>query len=280
MKYVGGHDAGAACWPTGRCRRAKRPRCWRRSPAAIHFAHERGILHRDLKPSNILIDERGASRTSPISAWPSASEADCEPDAAPARSLGTPSYMAPEQAAGKRGKLGPRERRLQPGRDPLRDAHRPAAVSGRHAGGHLMLVAGAGAGAAAAAEPAGRSRTGDDLPQVPAEAARPALRHGRGSWPTTWKRIWPASRASARQRASFMLDRRAGFRETHHAAVLENWGLLWMWHSLALLLTAFVTQRAAVARRRRRRCRTWRCGSSAWALGGRSSGACAAAAGR
>ena len=26
------------------------------------------------------------------------------------------------------------------------------------------------------------------------------------------------------------------FRETHHATILENWGLLWMWHSLALLL--------------------------------------------
>jgi len=31
------------------------------------------------------------------------------------------------------------------------------------------------------------------------------------------------------------------FRETHHAAVLENWGLLWMWHSLALLIVCFLT---------------------------------------
>jgi serine/threonine-protein kinase len=30
-------------------------------------------------------------------------------------------------------------------------------------------------------------------------------------------------------------------RETHHAAVLENWGLLWMWHSLALLVACFAT---------------------------------------
>ena len=39
---------------------------------AIHFAHMQGVLHRDLKPSNILLDEK-ASRTSPISAWPSKS---------------------------------------------------------------------------------------------------------------------------------------------------------------------------------------------------------------
>ena len=31
------------------------------------------------------------------------------------------------------------------------------------------------------------------------------------------------------------------FRETHHATVLENWGLLWMWHSLALLVTCLLT---------------------------------------
>lgn len=32
------------------------------------------------------------------------------------------------------------------------------------------------------------------------------------------------------------------FRETHHAAVLENWGLLWMWHSLVLLLVSLATE--------------------------------------
>ena len=31
------------------------------------------------------------------------------------------------------------------------------------------------------------------------------------------------------------------FRETHHAAVLENWGLLWIWHSLAVFLLCVIT---------------------------------------
>ncbi len=31
------------------------------------------------------------------------------------------------------------------------------------------------------------------------------------------------------------------FRETHHATVLENWGLLWMWHAAVLLLLCTVT---------------------------------------
>src|SRR5712691_11131217 len=30
-------------------------------------------------------------------------------------------------------------------------------------------------------------------------------------------------------------------RETHHAPVLENWGLLWMWHSLVLLVACLAT---------------------------------------
>ena len=32
------------------------------------------------------------------------------------------------------------------------------------------------------------------------------------------------------------------FRETHHAAVLENWGLIWMWHSLVLVVTCLATE--------------------------------------
>ena len=30
-------------------------------------------------------------------------------------------------------------------------------------------------------------------------------------------------------------------RETHHAAVLENWGLLWIWHSVVVLLLCLLT---------------------------------------
>ena len=67
-------------------------------------------------------------------------------------------------------------------------------------------------------------------------------------WPTTSRPTSPASR-SRPAAAGCPPGRRRLFRETHHAAVLENWGLLWMWHSLALLVLCLADQRAPVARR-------------------------------
>ncbi|HEX3147229.1 MAG TPA: protein kinase [Gemmataceae bacterium] len=109
---------------------------------AVHFAHTRGIVHRDLKPANVLLgnsevgtrnaDRKGksedplfrvpasalrvpkitdfglAKRVDPESSWSDDSERT-----APAQQtrtgavVGTPSYLAPEQAAGKNRQVGP-----------------------------------------------------------------------------------------------------------------------------------------------------------------------------
>jgi serine/threonine protein kinase/tetratricopeptide (TPR) repeat protein len=69
----------------------------------VHYAHEHGILHRDIKPGNILLDAKGEPHLTDFGL-----ARLVESESTVTRTLdvlGTPSYMAPEQAASNNAKL-------------------------------------------------------------------------------------------------------------------------------------------------------------------------------
>jgi hypothetical protein len=68
---------------------------------AVHHAHQRGVLHRDLKPSNVLVDSRGTRLVTDFGLAKRLAGAERSLTES-GQILGTPKYMAPEQAAGRK----------------------------------------------------------------------------------------------------------------------------------------------------------------------------------
>lgn len=82
---------------------------------AVQHAHDRGILHRDLKPGNVLMQVRFGKGVEERYFWPRITDfglaTQCdqpENDSVSGLLIGSPPYMAPEQAAGFRHALSPR----------------------------------------------------------------------------------------------------------------------------------------------------------------------------
>jgi len=69
----------------------------------VHYAHEHGILHRDIKPGNILVDAKGEPHLTDFGLARLLETKSIVTNTMDV--LGTPSYMAPEQASGHNEQL-------------------------------------------------------------------------------------------------------------------------------------------------------------------------------
>ena len=103
MDLVDGRDLGAIV-AEGPLAPQRAARYVKTIAEAIHFAHQRGTLHRDLKPQNILIDTADRPRITDFGLAKTASDSQLTQSGI---IMGSPSYMPPEQAAGRLGEIGP-----------------------------------------------------------------------------------------------------------------------------------------------------------------------------
>lgn len=213
---------------------------------AIGDAHRRGVLHRDLKPSNILIDNEGCPFVTDFGLAKRVKSDDSDSHLIGFHSitqsgaiLGTPSYMAPEQAAGNRGivstssdiySLGAILYAMLTGRPPFQAE---SAVD------TVLMVLEQDAVPPRMLNP----KVDPDLEMIALKCLQKPqdLRYPTADALADDLEAYLANEPiSARSTHLSQIITRA-FRETHHAAVLENWGLLWMWHSLVVFSLCFIT---------------------------------------
>jgi serine/threonine-protein kinase len=241
---------------------------------AVQHAHEQGLLHRDLKPSNVLLGRRGGSGDTPrrtllseygssptqptldasrdplglpkITDFGLAKKLHVSPASLPpewrtqtGQIVGTPGYMAPEQASGTREltaatdvySLGAILYELLTGRPPFQAANPVDTI--------LMVI---------------------EQDPVPPRWLDPGIDRDLETICLKCLQKRPHLRYSsaeelARDLEAFTLGERllaqpSGLRhffsrmmrETHHVGVLEKWGLLWIWHSLTTFLLCLLTQ--------------------------------------
>jgi len=217
---------------------------------AIGAAHRAGVLHRDLKPSNILI---AADGTPFVTDFGLAKRVNVEKKSLSSGRfgsdlhgltqsgaiLGTPAWMSPEQAAGQTDSidvatdiysLGAILFAMLTGRPPFQAASPLDTV--------LMVIE---------QDPPNirmlNRAVDSDLEMVVMKCLQKPqdLRYSSTVALAADLRAWLNNEPVSARSSTIAQVMNRLFRESHHAAILENWGLLWMWHSLVVLLLCLTT---------------------------------------
>jgi len=109
MELLRGHDLAEELEKQGPLSARRTVHLMLQCARALEAAHNKGIVHRDMKPENIFLVERGTEDFVKIVDFGIAKMSDIETPGQPGRKLtktgmifGTPEYMSPEQAAGKK----------------------------------------------------------------------------------------------------------------------------------------------------------------------------------
>jgi serine/threonine-protein kinase len=205
---------------------------------AVQHAHERGVLHRDLKPANVLLEAAEAGPTPLITDFGLAKRVEGgESLTGTGAVVGTPSYMAPEQAEGRPATaasdvyaLGAILYELLTGRPPFLAA---SVVE------TLLLVR--------SEEPV-RPRllnpqidTDLDLICRKCLEKRPEHRYASAAALADDLDAYLKGESVSARSSSLVYFVTRLFRDTHHAQVLEHWGLLWVTHSAKIFLLCALT---------------------------------------
>ena len=104
MEHLGGGSLVDLIRRTGRLAPAGAAALAEKIARGVQAAHDLGIVHRDIKPQNVLLDDDGEPKVTDFGLAKRGGRADLTRTGAV---MGTPHYMAPEQAAGKTKFVGP-----------------------------------------------------------------------------------------------------------------------------------------------------------------------------
>jgi serine/threonine-protein kinase len=101
MKFVAGRSLVERVEENGPMGRVETFKIIEQVASALHYAHERGVVHRDVKPANVMVDDDGCAMVCDFGVAKGFGSAEAVSLTQSGGTMGTPTYMSPEQLYGQ-----------------------------------------------------------------------------------------------------------------------------------------------------------------------------------